>query len=61
MWWKIYQVSAKVLVDGMNKTYDRVRSVGEISDWWERIQVNSMHLITLLSSATTTTAARTIT
>ena len=37
----------------MNKTNDSVWSVSEVRDWRECVQVNCMHLITLLSPATT--------
>jgi len=49
-----------VLVDGVDETYDGVRSVGEIGDWRECIQVNGVHLIAVLSSTTAAAAVRII-
>jgi len=45
---RTYPEFIEVLVDGMDKADDCVRSVGEVRDRRERIEAHGMHLIALL-------------
>ena len=51
--WEVetYPVLTEVLVDGMDKAYDSVGSIGKIRDGRECIEAHSMHLIALLPAA----------